>query len=108
MASTSNSKLVFKILCDNDGCLEIRQLNAKLAQNSFGVKLENLRSVLFDDGKIAIREGRQRVPGGNIRPDSLIVAKTSLRLCQRKAGECRHCDNLHLCRYFVCGGCTFG
>uniref|UniRef100_A0A3B5LM53 Uncharacterized protein n=1 Tax=Xiphophorus couchianus TaxID=32473 RepID=A0A3B5LM53_9TELE len=102
------SKLVFKILCDNDGCLEVRQLNAKLAQNSFGVKVANLRSVLFDDGKIAIREGRQRVPGGNIRPDSLVVAKTSLRLCQRKAGECGHCDGLHLCRYFVCGGCTFG
>uniref|UniRef100_A0A3B5LV20 C3H1-type domain-containing protein n=1 Tax=Xiphophorus couchianus TaxID=32473 RepID=A0A3B5LV20_9TELE len=96
------------ILCDNDGCLEVRQLNAKLAQNSFGVKVANLRSVLFDDGKIAIREGRQRVPGGNIRPDSLVVAKTSLRLCQRKAGECGHCDGLHLCRYFVCGGCTFG
>ncbi|XP_014911578.1 poly [ADP-ribose] polymerase 12-like [Poecilia latipinna] len=108
MASTSNSKLVFKILCDNDGCLEVRQLNAKLAQNSFGVKLANLRSVLFDDGKIAIREGKQRVPDGNIRPDSLIVAKTSLRLCQRKAGECGLCDSLHLCRYFVCGGCTFG
>uniref|UniRef100_A0A3B5PYM1 Poly (ADP-ribose) polymerase family, member 12a n=1 Tax=Xiphophorus maculatus TaxID=8083 RepID=A0A3B5PYM1_XIPMA len=108
MASTSGSKLVFKILCDNDGCLEVRQLNAKLAQNSFGVKVANLRSVLFDDGKIAIREGRQRVPGGNIRPDSLVVAKTSLRLCQRKAGECGHCDSLHLCRYFVCGGCTFG
>uniref|UniRef100_A0A3B5LV01 Uncharacterized protein n=1 Tax=Xiphophorus couchianus TaxID=32473 RepID=A0A3B5LV01_9TELE len=100
--------IVFKILCDNDGCLEVRQLNAKLAQNSFGVKVANLRSVLFDDGKIAIREGRQRVPGGNIRPDSLVVAKTSLRLCQRKAGECGHCDGLHLCRYFVCGGCTFG
>ncbi|XP_054909115.1 protein mono-ADP-ribosyltransferase PARP12-like [Poeciliopsis prolifica] len=108
MASTSHSKLVFKLLCDNDGCLEVRQLNAKLAQNSFGVKLANLRSVLFDDGKIAIREGRQRAPGGNFRPDSLVVAKTSLRLCQRKAGECGHCDGLHLCRYFVCGGCTFG
>ncbi|KAM4734624.1 protein mono-ADP-ribosyltransferase PARP12 [Anableps anableps] len=102
------SKLVFKILCDNDGCLEVRQLNAKLAQSSFGVKLANLGSVLFDDGKIAIREGKQRVSGNNIRPDSLIVAKTSLRLCQRKAGECGQCDSLHLCRYFVCGGCTFG
>lgn len=107
MASTI-SKLVFKILCDNDGCLDVKQLNAKLGQSHFGVKSADLRSVLFDDGKIAIREGKQRVPGGNIRPDSLIVAKTSLRLCQRKAGDCSQCNSLHLCRYFVCGGCTFG
>ncbi|MEQ2286785.1 hypothetical protein AMECASPLE_005905 [Ameca splendens] len=106
--ASSIPNLTFKILCDNDGCLEARQLNAKLAESSFGVKLADLRSVLFDDGKIAIREGKQRVPGGNLRPDSLIVAKTSLRLCQRKAGGCTQCDGLHLCRYFVCGGCTFG
>uniref|UniRef100_A0A3Q2T7D2 Poly (ADP-ribose) polymerase family, member 12a n=1 Tax=Fundulus heteroclitus TaxID=8078 RepID=A0A3Q2T7D2_FUNHE len=102
------AKLVFNILCDNDGCLEVSQLNAKL-QSGFKVKLADLGSVLFDDGKIAIREGKQSfAPGGNTRPDSLVVAKTSLRLCQRKAGECTRCDGLHLCRYFVCGGCTFG
>ncbi|MEQ2215311.1 hypothetical protein XENOCAPTIV_030545 [Xenoophorus captivus] len=55
--ASSISNLTFKILCDNDGCLEARQLNAKLAESSFGVKLADLRSVLFDDGKIAIREG---------------------------------------------------
>ncbi|XP_012715888.2 protein mono-ADP-ribosyltransferase PARP12 [Fundulus heteroclitus] len=102
------AKLVFNILCDNDGSLEVSQLNAKL-QSGFKVKLADLGSVLFDDGKIAIREGKQSfAPGGNTRPDSLVVAKTSLRLCQRKAGECTRCDGLHLCRYFVCGGCTFG
>ncbi|XP_038161431.1 protein mono-ADP-ribosyltransferase PARP12-like [Cyprinodon tularosa] len=107
MASTI-SNLIFKILCDNDGCLDLRQLNAELARSSFGVKVANLRSVLIDDGKIAIRTNKQRCPGHDIGPDSLIVAKTSLRLCQRKVGECTQCDSLHLCRYFVCGGCTFG
>ncbi|XP_069561395.1 LOW QUALITY PROTEIN: protein mono-ADP-ribosyltransferase PARP12 [Brachyistius frenatus] len=36
------------------------------------------------------------------------MAKTNLRLCQKKVGDCLQCDGLHLCRYFVCGGCTFG
>nr|XP_046249220.1 protein mono-ADP-ribosyltransferase PARP12-like [Scatophagus argus] len=43
-----------------------------------------------------------------LSPDSLIVAKTSLRLCQKKPRECPQCDGLHLCKYFVCGDCTFG
>ncbi|XP_017274370.1 protein mono-ADP-ribosyltransferase PARP12 [Kryptolebias marmoratus] len=103
------SKLITKILCDNHGCLDFEQLN-DLAQSNFGFEAEDLRSVLFDDGKIAIREGKQQVAGGDgTRPDSLVVAKTSLRLCQKKAGECTlDCHCLHLCRYFVCGSCTFG
>lgn len=100
------SKLITGILCDNHGCLDFEQLN-ELAQSNFGFKVEDLRSVLFDDGKIAIREGKQQVHGGGqLRPDSLVVAKTSLGLCQKKV--CSSCESLHLCRYFVCGGCTFG
>ncbi|XP_013872004.1 protein mono-ADP-ribosyltransferase PARP12 [Austrofundulus limnaeus] len=106
---SSVSKLITEILCENHGCLDFEQLN-ELAQNNFGFKAEELRSVLFDDGKIAIREGKQQVlPGGDeLRPDSLVVAKTTLRLCQRKPGECSGCHGLHLCRYYVCGGCTYG
>ncbi|XP_029289315.1 protein mono-ADP-ribosyltransferase PARP12 [Cottoperca gobio] len=102
------SKFVIKTLCDHQGCLDFRILNEKIAQ-SFTVAAPVLRSVLFDDGKIAIQEGRQTVVSSQIiRPDSLIVAKTSLRLCQKKPGECPKCDGLHLCRYYVCGNCTFG
>ena len=88
--------------------MDFKCLDEKIAQ-SFTVAEAVLRTVLFDDGKIAIQEGRQKVVGNQIvSPDSLIVAKTSLRLCQKKPGECPQCDGLHLCRYFVCGDCTFG
>ncbi|XP_047453038.1 protein mono-ADP-ribosyltransferase PARP12-like [Mugil cephalus] len=102
------SKFIIKTLCDNQGCLDFKQLNEKIAQR-FTVADEVLRKVLWDDGKIAIQEGKECVSSGQItRPDSLVVAKTSLRLCQKKAGECLQCDGLHLCKYFVCGHCSFG
>uniref|UniRef100_A0A671M239 Poly [ADP-ribose] polymerase 12-like n=1 Tax=Sinocyclocheilus anshuiensis TaxID=1608454 RepID=A0A671M239_9TELE len=41
-----------------------------------------------------------------LNSDSLILAKTSLRLC--KHDNCSGCEDLHLCRYFVCGNCRFG
>lgn len=102
------SKFIIKTLCDNQGCLDFKRLDERITQ-AFTVAEPVLHSVLFDDGKIAIQEGRQKVFGNKIlSPDSLIVAKTSLRLCQKKTGECSQCDGLHLCRYLVCGDCTFG
>lgn len=102
------SKLITKTLCDNQGCLDFGRLDERIKQ-SFTVAEPVLRSVLFDDGRIAIQEGRQRAVGSQIiSPDSLIVAKTSLRLCQKKTGACVQCEGLHLCRYFVCGDCTYG
>ncbi|XP_038563127.1 protein mono-ADP-ribosyltransferase PARP12 [Micropterus salmoides] len=102
------SKFIIKTLCDNQGSLDFKRLDEKIGQ-SFTVATEVLRSVLFDDGKIAIQEGRQKLVGGQIiSPDSLVVVKTNLRICQEKPGECTQCDGLHLCRYFVCGDCTFG
>lgn len=102
------SKFVIKTLCDNQGCLDFQRLDETIAQH-FTVDKSVLKGVLFDDGKIAIQAGRGNLHGGQIiSPDSLVVAKTSLRICQKKTGECPQCDSLHLCRYFVCGDCTFG
>ncbi|XP_040894132.1 protein mono-ADP-ribosyltransferase PARP12 [Toxotes jaculatrix] len=102
------SKCIIMTLCDHRGSLDFKRLDETIAQ-SFTVAEPVLRSILFDDGKIAIKAGRQKVIGGQIiSPDSLVVAKTSLRICQKKPGECSQCDGLHLCRYFVCGDCTFG
>ncbi|KAK5610526.1 hypothetical protein CRENBAI_003635 [Crenichthys baileyi] len=100
--------LITRVLCENHGCLDFEQL-LELSQSNFGFDVADLRSVLFDDGIIAIKEGKQPITSGNlIRPDSLVVAKTNLRLCQKKVGECTQCDCLHLCRYLVAGSCTFG
>ncbi|XP_034391511.1 protein mono-ADP-ribosyltransferase PARP12 [Cyclopterus lumpus] len=102
------SNFVTKTLCDHRGCLDFKRLDEKIAQN-FTVAETVLRAVLFDDGKVAIQGGRQEAVRGQIlSQDSLLVAKTSLRVCQRKPGECEQCDGLHLCRYYVCGDCTFG
>lgn len=86
--------------------MDFRSLHEQISQQ-FTVAEELLRTVLFDDGKIAIQEGKEKASGEVLSPDSLVVAKTSLRLCQNKKGNCQQCDNLHLCKYFVCGDCTF-
>uniref|UniRef100_A0A1A7ZYT4 Poly (ADP-ribose) polymerase family, member 12a n=1 Tax=Nothobranchius furzeri TaxID=105023 RepID=A0A1A7ZYT4_NOTFU len=102
------SKLIIGILCDNQGCLDFGQLN-ELAHSHFGFEVEDLQSILFDDGLIAIQEDKQQVSGLNeLSPEGLVVAKTALRICQKKYVQCAKCDGLHLCKYFVCGGCTFG
>lgn len=97
-------KFILQTLCNNQGSLDFQSLNEQTSQH-FTVAEETLRTILFDDGKIAIREGKEKAAGGVLSPDSIIVAKTSLRLCQDKT--CQGCDKLHLCRYYVCGDCTF-
>lgn len=102
------STFITKTLCDNLGGLDFETLNAIITKN-FTVADSLLRSVLFDDGKFAIRGGKQKVVGDRrLAPDSLIVAKTSLRLCQVKNGQCLQCSGLHLCKFVVCGECRFG
>ncbi|XP_070827922.1 protein mono-ADP-ribosyltransferase PARP12 [Chaetodon trifascialis] len=106
--TTVVSKFILKTLCDHQGCLDFKRLDERITQ-TFTVAEPVLRGVLFDDGKIAIQRGTKKAVGRQIiSPDSLIVAKTSLRLCRRKPGECPQCEGLHLCRYLVCGDCTFG
>lgn len=106
--TTVISKLITRTLCDNRGCLDFERLDEKITQ-TVTVAESVLRSVLLDDSKIAIREGTKAIVANKIlSPDSLIVAKTSLRLCQKRPGECPHCDGLHLCRFLVCGDCSYG
>ncbi|XP_076589096.1 protein mono-ADP-ribosyltransferase PARP12 isoform X2 [Chaetodon auriga] len=92
------SKFILKTLCDHQGCLDFKRLDERITQ-TFTVAEPVLRGVLFDDGKIAIQRGRKKAVGRQmISPDSLVVAKTNLRICRRKPGECPQCDGLHLCR----------
>lgn len=101
------SQYVTKILCGNQGCLDFKQLDQVIGQK-FTVADEVLLGILSNSGKFAIHEGKERASGRCMSHDSIIVAKTSLRLCQSQSGECFQCDNLHLCRYSVCGNCRFG
>lgn len=86
----------------------MESLNA-IINKCFTVADSVLQSVLFDEGKVAIRRGKKKSDGSKcLSPDSLIVAKTSLRLCQMKNGQCSQCSQLHLCRFLVSGKCKFG
>ncbi|KAF0041398.1 hypothetical protein F2P81_007296 [Scophthalmus maximus] len=110
MSSSSISTFVAETLCDHRGCWDFGPLEAAIARSFPNAQPAQLRSVLFDDGRIAIRPGRGKAsPGLMISPDSLVVAKTDLRVCQKNCGQCQQqCDGLHLCRYLVSGVCTFG
>ncbi|TWW75676.1 Poly [ADP-ribose] polymerase 12 [Takifugu flavidus] len=104
----SISKFITKTLCDHQGCLDLESLNG-IINKQFTVAESILQTVLFDHGKIAIRAGKQKAAGiKGLSPDSLIVAKTSLRLCQVKNGQCSQCEHLHVCKFLVLGKCKFG
>ncbi|XP_061826105.1 protein mono-ADP-ribosyltransferase PARP12 isoform X1 [Nerophis lumbriciformis] len=102
------SKFVVQTLCDNHGSVDFQSLIAILGQR-FTVATSILRQVLSEDGKVAVIPGVLAVGQGQLfSQDSLIVAKTALRLCQKKPGECTQCHNLHLCKFYVLGSCAFG
>ncbi|XP_041694060.1 protein mono-ADP-ribosyltransferase PARP12-like [Coregonus clupeaformis] len=101
------SQYITTIICGNQGCLEFKQLDQIVGQK-FPVADEVLLEILRDSGKYAISEGKEKASGRVMSQDSVIVAKTSLRVCQSSPRECLQCDNLHLCKHFVCGNCKYG
>lgn len=105
-SSPADSSTVIKILCDHQGCLDFKTLEGIIASLPNGDLL--LQSVLSDDSKVVIKRGHQKAAGGQIiSPDSLVLAKTSLRVCVKKPSTCE-CDSLHLCKCYVRGNCSFG
>uniref|UniRef100_W5NK10 Poly [ADP-ribose] polymerase 12-like n=1 Tax=Lepisosteus oculatus TaxID=7918 RepID=W5NK10_LEPOC len=91
---------VTKFLCRNRGCLLYRELKQMMPLSE-----EQLIEILKDSSKFVIIKGREgTIRGNNLSPDSTIIAKSSLRLCTRYP-DCEKCDDLHLCKYFVCGHC---
>ncbi|XP_028813393.1 protein mono-ADP-ribosyltransferase PARP12-like [Denticeps clupeoides] len=92
---------VTQVLCRSDGSLRFQQLRRVLGQK-MTVADSVLSAVLTDEDRfVVVRD----VSG--TRRDSLVVARTSLRLCP-DAGCGGGCGDLHLCRYSVCGKCRFG
>ncbi|KAL1257021.1 hypothetical protein QQF64_012566 [Cirrhinus molitorella] len=100
------SRHIFNFLCKHDGCSDYGQVESDLRQ-SFTVADQVLSQVLDDHQRFVIVQDEDSKPRSSIPDaDSLILAKTSLRLC--KHDKCSGCEDLHLCRYFVCGNCRFG
>lgn len=101
------SNFIIQTLCDYQGSLDFRVLTLKLEQK-FTVPASVLH-VLMDESRIVVHNGILAVAAGQIcHQDSVIVAKTSLRICQKKPGECLQCESLHFCKFYVLGACAFG
>ncbi|XP_072552007.1 protein mono-ADP-ribosyltransferase PARP12-like [Salminus brasiliensis] len=93
------SNHIMRLLCDNLGCLDLGQVDSTL-KKSFTVDEALLKDLLADRSSFAVVEQH---PGAG----SLLVARTDLRVCP-KQDKCQNCEELHLCRYLVCGNCRFG
>ncbi|KAG7279766.1 hypothetical protein CRUP_008836 [Coryphaenoides rupestris] len=96
------SQLIFVNICESEGCLEFGGFKEILRRGRVTVDDSVLLKILSDTGKYAVALGK------DIKPDSLVVARTQLRVCQQKPGQCLGCSSLHLCRYLICGNCRFG
>uniref|UniRef100_A0A3P9KL11 Poly (ADP-ribose) polymerase family, member 12a n=1 Tax=Oryzias latipes TaxID=8090 RepID=A0A3P9KL11_ORYLA len=102
---------VVKLLSDHHGSLDLQRLEQQLRSRAGSFPASELRAALTDEAVVAVREGRRPAGRGQlVGPDSLLVLKTPLRLCQAKSGACARarCERLHLCKYFVSGNCSFG
>lgn len=101
------SDFITRKLCQNEGCLDYGQLCQMISPICEDPQ-EMLFDVLTKNSRFVIVEGKEETDAGcSMAPDSLVVPKTSLRLCQSLPGNCYNCGDLHLCRYFVCGFCRY-
>ncbi|KAI1905462.1 hypothetical protein AGOR_G00016440 [Albula goreensis] len=107
MSAVAN--FITRVLCEHQGCLDFRQLSQTLRQSITAPDSMIVDILRENTNKFVIVEGKEkRVTNSPLSADSLVIAKTSLRVCQTPPDSCDTCPNLHLCRYFVCGKCRFG
>lgn len=98
------SNYILKALCNNQCCLEFQQMHDILRQ-SFTVDHGLLKLTLLDSSRFRVVDEDSAARA--LSPGALIIATTSLGLCKDPT-KCRSCEELHLCRYLVCGNCRFG
>ncbi|XP_029597674.1 protein mono-ADP-ribosyltransferase PARP12b isoform X1 [Salmo trutta] len=90
------------ILCSNKGSLALQQLHRKVFQR-VEITEDDFWYIVKKCSRFVAVRNRERTD------DCVIVAKTSLRLCKNYTKQdCRDCQELHLCKYFVYGNCRFG
>ncbi|KAF5896101.1 poly [ADP-ribose] polymerase 12-like, partial [Clarias magur] len=93
-----------KVLCNNQCCLEFKKLNAFL-RPSFTVDDQLLSRALLNGESFHVVDEKSTERA--LSPGALIIARTPLRVC-KDPEKCARCEELHLCRYLVCGKCRFG
>lgn len=94
------------ILCSNKGSLALQQLHRKVFQR-VEITEDDFWYIVKKCSRFVVVRNRERTDEWGT--DCVIVAKTSLRLCKNYTKQdCRDCQDLHLCKYFVYGNCRFG
>ncbi|XP_055761613.1 protein mono-ADP-ribosyltransferase PARP12b [Salvelinus fontinalis] len=94
------------ILCSNKGSLALQQLHRKVFQR-VEITEDDFWYIVKKCSRFVAVRNRERTDEWGA--DCVIVAKTSLRLCKNYTKQdCRDCQELHLCKYFVYGNCRFG
>uniref|UniRef100_A0AAZ3PZE8 Poly (ADP-ribose) polymerase family, member 12b n=1 Tax=Oncorhynchus tshawytscha TaxID=74940 RepID=A0AAZ3PZE8_ONCTS len=94
------------ILCSNKGSLSFQQLHRKVFQR-VEITEDDFWYIVKKCSRFVVVRNRERTDEWGT--DCVIVAKTSLRLCKNYTKQdCRDCQELHLCKYFVYGNCRFG
>uniref|UniRef100_A0A8C7PQR2 Poly (ADP-ribose) polymerase family, member 12b n=1 Tax=Oncorhynchus mykiss TaxID=8022 RepID=A0A8C7PQR2_ONCMY len=94
------------ILCSNKGSLAFQQLYRKVFQR-VEITEDDFWYIVKKCSRFVVVRNRERTDEWGT--DCVIVAKTSLRLCKNYTKQdCRDCQELHLCKYFVYGNCRFG
>ncbi|KAK3570492.1 hypothetical protein QTP86_020073 [Hemibagrus guttatus] len=99
---------ITRFLLEKQGCLEFRVISRLIRgrsnipdQDVFWMMSAYTQFVIAEDGK---KGGSSNV----CSPDTLVIAKTHLRVCPDGPDKCKNCEHLQICRYFVCGTCKFG
>ncbi|XP_026581517.1 poly [ADP-ribose] polymerase 12-like [Pseudonaja textilis] len=96
----SLAKEIFQRVCAAGGSLKVNEIKVQLDSS-------RLDSILQDKAKFTLvtREDPPSAAGGE--EHRVVVATTGARLCREHGkGKCAGgCQQLHLCRYFVYGGC---
>ncbi|XP_061494819.1 protein mono-ADP-ribosyltransferase PARP12-like isoform X2 [Rhineura floridana] len=98
------ARQALKELCASGGCLEKGELCRRVA---FGLNPDFMEVVFKDAQKFTLVTREETPSAAESENPLLVVATTKARLCPDHGnGTCEgRCRQLHLCRYFVCGGC---
>ncbi|KAL0962683.1 hypothetical protein UPYG_G00343940 [Umbra pygmaea] len=94
------------ILCSKKGSMDLQQLHKKVFQR-FDITEDDFWYIIKKCSRFVVVRCREKTEEWGT--DSVVVAKTSLRLCRNYSKDgCRGCQDLHLCKYFVYGNCRYG
>uniref|UniRef100_A0A3B3QD07 C3H1-type domain-containing protein n=1 Tax=Paramormyrops kingsleyae TaxID=1676925 RepID=A0A3B3QD07_9TELE len=109
MSTKEVSAFITKLLCRSRGCMEYSELHRAVRQR-YSLSDQDLLAFLGDTSRFIVTgdSSQSGVAGPQPGAASRVIAKTSVRLCQMHECDGRACQNLHLCKYLVCGQCGRG